>query len=298
MAAQRLRRCVALSGLCCVALLGGCHRDPPPSQFPNAQAALDRMRATYACSRGLHGDAKIDYFGEQGRVRGSVLYIAMLPEQLRFDVFSPFGVTLSTLTSDGRQFALFDLREKQFLRGPANTCNVSRFTRVPVPPFALVQLLRGEAPVLVHAPDAATISWQSGRYVVEIPSQHQARETIALEPHPDDWNKPSAEQRVRVLEVKVEQQGYTLYEALLDDHAAAATAKPRVDPDGLVPATLPSGPACNAEIPRRLRLQVPDTDQDLIFVAKEVAHNPPLGPDSFRQNIPNGVAVRYSECAP
>ena len=84
------------------------------------------------------------------------------PDSVRFDVFSPFGVTLSTLTADGRDFALFDMKEKSFLRGPANTCNVARSTQVPVPPFALVQLLRGEAPVLVHEASQASIAWAPG----------------------------------------------------------------------------------------------------------------------------------------
>ena len=100
---------------------GACGRPPPASTFPSASAALDRMRATYACSRGIRGDAKIDYFDDNGRVRGSVLYKSMLPDQLRFDVYSPFGVMLSTLTSDGQNFTLFDLRQKQFLYGPADT---------------------------------------------------------------------------------------------------------------------------------------------------------------------------------
>ena len=127
-------------------IAAGCHRGPPPSQFPSAADALERMRSTYACSRGIQGEAKIDYFGEQGRVRGNVLYKSMLPRRLRFDVFSPFGVTLSTLTSDGQRFMLFDLREKVMLQGQANTCNVARFTQVPVPPHALAQMFaRGSA---------------------------------------------------------------------------------------------------------------------------------------------------------
>src|SRR5688500_17646517 len=84
------------------ALLGlvsfGC-ASAPPSRFPSASAALERMRQTYACSRSVRAEAKIDYFESRGRVRGNVMYIAALPEKLRFDVFSPFGVTLATLTS-------------------------------------------------------------------------------------------------------------------------------------------------------------------------------------------------------
>ena len=288
------RLCQGAFGL---ALLMGCTRSPPPSQFPTADAALDRMHESYACSRGIQGEAKIDYFGDEGRVRGNVLYKSMLVDDLRFDVFSPFGVTISTLTSDGESFALYDLQQKTFFSGPANTCNVTRFTRVPVPPHALAQMLRGEAPVLVHTPQQAKIVWESGRYVVRIQSKHQATQEIHLEPRDQDWLKPWNQQHVRVLEVSVTQQGIDLYRAELADHEPAHSSKGWEDPDGLGPGVPPSGPACQAEVPRRMRLEVPDTDQDLILRVKEATHNPPILPGTFRQSPRAGVRVRYSACS-
>ncbi len=253
------------------------------------------MHATYSCSRGVRGDAKLDLFNKQGRVRGNVLYLAMLPDSLSFTVYSPFGVTLSRLTTDGRNFSLFDMKDKQFLYGPANTCNVERFTQVPVPPFALVELLRGEAPVLVHQPSQATIAWKDP-YTIRIQSKHQATEEIQLEPVPDDWNLPWQKQRVRVVEVDVSQQGIELYRALMEDHKASHTARPIVDPEHLTPDVPPSGPVCSAAVPRRVRLEVPGTDQDLILINKEVAHNPPIVQGAFRQKVPGGVQVRYAAC--
>jgi hypothetical protein len=284
-----------LTGL--VSALVGCASPPPASQFPNAQAALDRMRATSACSRALTSDAKIDYFGDAGRIRGRLLYVVAVPDRLRLDVISPFGATISTLTSDGQSFALFDLRQKQFLRGPANACNLARFTHVPVPPAALVQLLRGEAPVLVHQPEAASIAWESGEYVVRIESTRAASEEIHLLPVPQDFALPYAAQRLRVTEVRVRQQGIELYRAQLVGHRPAKMSGPRVDPDGLDPPVPPSGPSCQAEVPGRLRLQVPDGDQDVILENVDVSHNPPLDPNLFRQAPPGGVSVRYSPCS-
>lgn len=275
----------------------GCATPPPASQFPNAQAALDRMRATTSCSRALTSDAKIDYFGEAGRIRGSLLYVVAVPDKLRLDVVSPFGATISTVTSNGHDFALFDLRQKQFLRGPANACNLGRFTHVPVPPAALVQLLRGEAPVLVHTPNAATIAWESGEYVVRIQSTRDATEEIHLQPLAQDYALPFASQRVRVTEVRVLQQGIELYRAQLVGHRPAKMSVARVDPDGLDPPIPPSGPTCQSEVPGRLRLQVPDGDQDVILENVEVSHNPPLSAQAFEQTPPGGVVVRYSPCA-
>jgi hypothetical protein len=289
-----MRWIAAILGTC---VLSGCVRDPPPSQFPNARAALDRMRATYSCSRGIRAEAKVDYFGDLGRVRGNVLYMAALPDNVRFDIYSPFGVTISTLTSDGRNFSLYDLREKVFLQGPASACNIARFTQVPVPPFALVQLLRGEAPVLVHEPPQASIEWAGwDGYEIKIASKHQATQVIHLEPTESTWSQPWQKQQVIVRDVQVTQQGYDLYRAEMEEHEPGQTAPAMEDPDGLAGAIPPSGPACSAPVPRRLRLEVPDADQELVLRVKETAHNPPLIEGVFRQPTPRGVSVRYADC--
>jgi hypothetical protein len=276
----------------------------PPSQFPTADAALGRMRETYACSRGVGADAKLDYFGDEGRARGNVLYKVSLLEKMRFSVYSPFGVMLSTLSSDGKKFALYDLRQKEFLHGPALPCNVERFTRVPVPPFALVQLLRGEAPVLVHEAAGASIGWErggflglgSGSYMIRISSKHGAEQEIRVVPVDEDFGLPWNRQRLRVLEVRVLQHGSELYAAELRDHRPGRTAPPRADEDGLAVALPPSGPSCTAELPARVRISVPDSGHDLLIVNEEAFHNPPLTEGDFTQSPPSGVRVRYVTC--
>lgn len=282
--------------------LVGCASSPPPSQFPDAESLLNRMHETYACSRGISGEAKVEYFQGGTRVRGDVLYVAMLPNQVRFDAFSPFGVMLSSMTSDGERFSLFDLREKVFFQGRASACNLARFTGASIPPHALVQLLRGEAPVLVHEPGSPTLSWNggifsAGEYEVVVPSRHGATEHILAVPDPSDWNKPWAAQRIWVNSVAVEQQGYPLYEATLADHYQARMAVPAKDPDGLGPDVPPSGPACNAPVPRRIRLQVPHGDKDLVLHVGNVDHNPPLPAGRFEQPIPGGVRIQKAVCS-
>jgi len=254
------------------------------------------MRATHACSRGIQGESKVDYFGEQGRLRGSLLFVASRPERIRFDVFSPFGATLSTLTSDGAHFALLDMTQKQFFTGEASECNVARFLRVPVPPHALVTLLGGESPVLVHQAQDATIAWESSSYVVRIQSRHGATEEIRLEPRPDDWHKAWQEQRVRVSGVTVVQQGIELYRAELDEFALVETARPRPDPDGIEPDLPPSGPPCSAEVPRRIRLVSEASGEDVLISHRELWHNPPLSPGLFHQDPPAGTRLRVSSC--
>ena len=274
----------------------------PPYKIADAASALTQMRTGLACSHGLQVEAKADYFENSRRVRGNVALLTVLPDNLRIDVYSPFGLSLSTLTSDGHQFSLYELQSRRFWWGSASACNLARFTRVSLPPFALVQLLRGEAPVLVHEPGQASIAWESswlggGHYAVEIRGQHQSVETISIVPADRDWSLPWQQQHLLVTDVTVSQAGRQLYQVMLEGHAPAQTAAPREDPDGLEAPIPPSGPPCSAEVPRRIRFVTADGETDFVLSYDNVHHNPPLLPSVFRQPLPGGVSVAHSECA-
>lgn len=279
-----------LSGCCAV---GGC---PPPSQYPNARAAIDAVRGRHACSRGLRGEAKLDYLDPEHRVRVDAFYLTGQPRELRFDLVSPFGTPLSTLTVNETVFTLLDREARAFYKGAPSACNVEQFLRVPVPPEVLVQLLAGEPPVLVHAAEAAQISWHGEGYVVEITSLHDAKQRLVFEPEPKDWDKPYAEQRIRLTEVEVSQQGVLLYRATLRDYFAVHTAKPMVDPDGLEADIPPSGPPCDAEVPRRIRFEIPIAERDVLFEQKNAEHNPPRLPNAFTQERAPGTRLEISTC--
>ncbi len=287
-----------LTALALSVLSGGCANfAPPASSPPTADAALARMHATFACGAGVQASAKFDHFGEGGRVRGEAMLFAVRPARMRMDIVSPFGVAVATLTTDGERFALADLREKRFFTGPASACNIARMTTVAVPPHVFVGLLRGEAPVLRHSADGATIAWSPrGYWVLGIAGTRDAREEIHIAPRPDDWQKPWDQQRMRGLDVRVEQQRFVLYHAELTDHAAATTAPPREDPDGLTQALPPSGPPCGAEIPRKIHLEVPDPETDVRFEYAQIAWNPPLPDGTFEQVAPAGLAVEVVNC--
>jgi hypothetical protein len=229
-------------------------------------------------------------------VRGDLLMFAQAPANLRLDVVSPFGVTLATLTSDGSRFALADLRDKRFFVGPASACNIARLTTVPVPGHVMVELLRGQAPVLKRAHEP-TIGWSGGGYyVVRVDSTRDAHEELHIAPHPDDFGKPWASQRMRLLDVKVEQYGGVVYHAELGDHRTTTTAPARVDPDGVEPPIPPSGPPCDAEIPRRIHVEVPDEHADVLFRYDDVHWNPPIPPGSFTLQPPDGMPTTPVTC--
>ena len=135
-----------------------------------------------------------------------------------------------------------------------------------MPGHVLVELLRGQAPVLKQRRPSTSIEWNGhGYYVLRIASTRDANEEIHLAPHPDDFGKPWNEQRMRLLDVRVEQYGSVLYHAELGDHRPTTTAPARVDPDGVDPPNPPSGPPSNAEIPRRIHVEVPGEEADVQF---------------------------------
>lgn len=280
-----------------VALASGCGTPPPPSQLPTARAGLDRLKSTGQCGLGVHAQAKVDQFGAGTRVRGDVLLYAVRPARVRLDAVSPFGVTLATLASDGARFTAYDIREKQFFAGPAEACAIARVTGVPIPGHALVSLLMGQAPVLKHEPSGATVEWSSkGYYRLRIASTRGAEQELLLAPHPGDFEKPWQEQRMRLVGVTVRQGGQILYTAELDGHAAAKMAAPREDPDGIDPPLPTSGPPCAAEVPLRIHLEIPGTDQDTLFKFSNVEWNPPLPEGVFTQPVPGGMKVSPFDC--
>jgi outer membrane lipoprotein-sorting protein len=292
---MRLRLGVLVSML---AFGASCAAVPPPaSRVPTGQAALDRLRATGQCEVAIQASAKIDQLSEHGRIKGDLLMFAAIPARMRMDAMSPFNSTLLTLTSDGKDFALADFREKRFLKGAASACNIARLTTVPVPPHALVSLLRGQAPLLKHDPAAVALVWSSkGYYVVTLPSTRDATEELHLEPRADDRGKPWSLQRMRLLDVTVRQYGEVLYHAELSDHVVAPMAKERVDALGTEPPLPPSGPVCDAEIPKRIHLDVPGPNDDVAFRYQEVTWNPPLPDGIFTQVPPDGMPVEPVDC--
>jgi hypothetical protein len=271
---------------------------PPPFAPPTADAALARMHAPLSCGNAIQASAKVDHFGEGGRVRADVLLFAARPARIRMDVVSPFGAALATLTSDGARFSMADLKDRRFLAGPASACNIARLTTVPVPAHVLVDLLRGEAPVLKHDAGATTIGWSTaGYWVVIVPGQYESREEIHLAPYPSDWKLPWQAQRMRVLDVRVEQKGYLLYRAQLDDHAPAPTAGPRDDPDNLEPPLPPSGPICHADLPRRIHIEIETPrPSDMRVVYQQLFWNPPLPDGTFEQAPPPGLPTEQVNC--
>jgi hypothetical protein len=275
---------------------------PPPSPLPDARSALARLDATYASVTGISGTAKIDYLGDKGRVRGEVSVLASGPARLRFAITADVVGAAGEVASDGAQFQADDKGAGRYVVGEAKPCNVAQITQVPLPLDELVPMLWGMRPRLDGPIACDSIAWSGeGHYVVML-SQGAAgarAHELHVSPYPSDWDKPWAEQRLRLLGVNAwsgATGGELVYRVTMKDHAATSTAQPLVDADGIDPDVPPSGPDVTVDLPRTIRVEVPSKKSDVIFKYADARVNPPLIPDAFRLILRPGVPVVEARC--
>jgi hypothetical protein len=62
------------------------------------------------------------------------------------------------------------------------------------------------------------------------------------------------------------------------------------------PAPLPSGPTCDAELPRKIRVDVPQPEADLRLQVRQATWNPSLSAETFAQPVPEGMGVESVVC--
>lgn len=288
-----------------VTVLGCRSVSPPASAIPDARSAVNRLDATYASVTGISGAAKIDYLGDNGRVRGDVSVLASGPARLRFAITANVVGAAGEVTSDGTRFEAEDKGHGRYIVGAAKPCNVAKVTQVPLPLEELVPMLWGMRPHLDGPIKCDSISWSGEGYYVVMLSQGGATKSGALAhelhvtPYPSDWDKPWSEQRLRLLGVNAwtaANEGDLVYRVTMKDHASTSTAKPISDPDGLNPDVPPSGPNVTVELPRTIRVEVPSKKSDVIFKYSEAWVNPPLIADAFHLIMKPGVPVEESTC--
>ncbi|MBN2715504.1 MAG: DUF4292 domain-containing protein [Deltaproteobacteria bacterium] len=138
---------------------------PPKDAYQDASTLLSQMAQKRAQVKSFRIAGAIDHVQEQ-RIRGKAYMFAQLPNNLRIDVLSPFGTTLSVLTANKDKFGLSDYKVSRFFTGEPSPCNVAKFVGVALPPSDIITILIGKVPVIEGEPQ---ISWHpDGHYVVTI----------------------------------------------------------------------------------------------------------------------------------
>jgi outer membrane lipoprotein-sorting protein len=153
-----------------------------PASVPSADTLIAELRGHQAQLHSLRGATKMDYISPEGRTKVTVNLAVARPGRLRLEAENPIsGHTEGTLVTDGRTFALLDVRANRFLRGPALACNVARMTRIAMPPDDVALILLGSAPLLPHErAEVGYVSAGGGREVLTLHLRGGARERIAV----------------------------------------------------------------------------------------------------------------------
>lgn len=127
---------------------------PPP---PDAVTFLDRLRAAHRAPETIRCDAKAFVDAPQNGGRYALHIASRRPQSLRIEALTPVGDPAAVLVADAGRFAMLDLRNNVFYRGPATPQNLSRLLPAPLRADELVSLLTGSFPEL---PGAEPVSVQ------------------------------------------------------------------------------------------------------------------------------------------
>jgi outer membrane lipoprotein-sorting protein len=240
-------------------------RPYPPPSADELMAAL-RGRAEHL--KTLRATAKVDHMANGGeRVRLKVNLLAARGGKLRIEADSPLGGALATLVSDGRQFALLDVRSNRFLQGPAKACNVARLIRLSIAPDDVVAVLMGGAPL---DGTVKSVGWDpnhGGREVLTLALPDGGEERLELDAKDKRWDLMRAERK--------DAAGKVLWRVTNDGWK---------DRDGGV------------RLPDVEDVEEPPHGADAEIKLKSVEPNIELKDDLFRLTPPEGVPVEPADC--
>lgn len=237
-------------------LLPGC---PRPALLagpaPEPAALLQQARAAHALPQTLTCDAKAFVEAPKNGGRYALHISIRRPASVRIEALTPLGDPAAVLVADGGRFALLDLRNGVFYKGPATPANLSRLIPAPLRDEELVSLISGAIPEL---PDgvAQAAKRQGDGYLLTIAS-------------------PRSEQEVelggdlRVLAVRRTRQGSLLWSVKLDEHD---------DSSGV-------------QLPRLIHLDAPLGDEKVDLRLRDILTGRPPPQGAFLLGVPQGMRV-------
>src|SRR5205823_15052195 len=120
-------------------------------------AALDEMvKKAHAVPATLSCDAKAFVEAPENGGRYALHIAVQRPSSIRIEALTPMGDPAAVLVADQGRFALMDLRNNVFYRGPATPENLSRLIPAPLRDEEPVALITGAIPELPGGrPDTA-----------------------------------------------------------------------------------------------------------------------------------------------
>jgi hypothetical protein len=249
-----VRFCLCLFAVGCpkAQLVAGSEPDPA-ALYAQAQAA-HRVPETLSCN----GRVVIEAPENGGRY---ALHISVKrPASLRLEALTPLNDPAAVLIADQGRFALLDLRNNVFYRGPATPRNLSRLIPAPLTAGELVSLITGAIPELALAqPLSARREGDGYSLVLSTPGVVQSV-----------WLGGD----LRVLGVRrTSERGDLLWEVSLEEHDDAG----------------------GAQVPRLLHLEAPATRTKVDLRLRNVLTGTPPPAGAFLLGVPQGMRVEEVE---
>jgi len=248
----------------------------PVVQHTEPARAMRYHEAMRTHARVLRAEARVDQRGSDGRIRGTVLMFVARPDHVRFDAMTQFGPA-AILTSDGRRFALTDLRESRYLEGPTCPENIARLLGIPMSGEDVAKLLFGGSPVIAYA--TSEVECDDGVYHVVVRARDGRRQELDYEVREQDENAPLEEQRLRLVRSEVfGRNGAREWRATYDDYRVVAA-----DGKGIA-------------MPYEVRFEDARHDADTLVRFEKIDLNVEAPADVFVQRPRPGIAVREVQC--
>lgn len=259
-------------------LLGGCpHIVRPTLPWSDAQRALDAHDSMRARVRSLRAEARADQRGSQGRIRGTLLMFVERPDRVRFDVMTQFGPA-AVLTSDGRTFAMADLRERTFVTGRACASNIARLLGMPLTSEEVGRLLLGGTPRIASVRETIEVD-DDGHYHIVLHGRDGGRQEIDLGIRDADELAPPAEQRLRLLRSEVfDARGKTMWRVTYDDYRVVP-----LDAQGVA-------------VPYEVFFEHPGRESDTRLRFEDIDLNIAVPEGAFEQSPAPGLGVERVGC--
>jgi Domain of unknown function (DUF4292) len=241
-------------------LLAGCHpRQPPPDLSLDPAELLAEVKAAQARVMSVQGRARVGVDSPGGGGGTEQFLVAERPGRVRIEAYDFFGNVVALLAVEGGRLALYDARQRTFLRGAATPANLARLVPVPLPPEELVTLLCGSVPLL----DGQAVAAEAGDGLVVL-TLRQGDLVQRLEVGPGA--------------------------AILASRVRRITAAGEV-PAGLEAEFSVHRTRAGQRLPTDVAARLPQADVALTLHWRELEVNRPVDPSLFRPDPPAGARV-------
>ena len=226
---------------------------------PEPAALYEMVKKAHAVPATLSCDAKAFVEAPENGGRYALHIAVQRPSSIRIEALTPMGDPAAVLVADQGRFALMDLRNNVFYRGPASARNLSRLIPVPLGASELVSLITGAVPDQSPSPPIDSRREEEGFRLVF--GNDFLRVSVVL----------GAD--LRVLRFERVAKGTLEYSVSLDEHDDSS----------------------GAQVPRLLHLEAPFEKIKVDLRLRSVVAGKPPPAGAFLLGVPQGMRVEEVE---